>query len=499
MKRDIYIRRIKEFILLKPGRPFEEVETFAEEIGAHYDELEAAILTISDELHEVWMKKELETTYDDLIAEKEPDLPVQKVEKSAQYSKKRRLKKRIVFTSILITVFLLFGTIQAVKRSHTVSQSQAKKGPTSQFQTVTNALGFKQVYANQLSVDPKKVFSVPSSKVSLTYSGTPKREVFGFFPYWMLEAQDKVIVNSLTSVSIFGLEVDKNGNIFTTGSDGYDPGWAAWNDSRLDEFVKRLKRKRIKTFLTLKSFSNQNIENLVLSNEAQKKFIANTIALINSKSFDGVNIDFEYVGSAQKNVIAGFTRLIANLSTELKREIPGVTLTVDTYLRSASALEFFDVELLEPYVDSFVVMAYDVHTPSGAPGPIAPMEGENGIAGFLQSYLERVDPSKIILAVPYYGYDWSSGREGADILTYAEAAAQSKNFKIEWDASSQTPYYRYESGGQTHEVHFENSRSLGIKYDFVNNKKLKGVGIWAIGYDGLNQELNALILEKFGN
>lgn len=360
----------------------------------------------------------------------------------------------------------------------------------------------QQVYASTRIVDADKVFSFPKSNVTLTITSTPKKEIFGFFPYWMLPRADDISLDSLTSVSLFGLETDGGGNIIVATNDGTpDPGWSMWNDEALTKLIRRLKAKRIKTHITLKAFNNTNIEKLVLSDDAQRTFISNAMHLIETKNLDGINLDFEYVGTPDKQVTDAFTRLVTNLNGELKRRFPTAQLTICTYIVSATTPGFFDVEMLANQSDALVIMGYDIHTPSGSAGPIAPMNGEGlNMLGLMQSYLEKISPDKLILAVPYYGYDWTSSGT-ASILPYAELAETSKTNTLIWNDVSQTPSYKYIDAATNtkHEVHFENTRSLGIKYDFVNKKELKGVGIWALGYDGHNTDLRQLLMDKFAN
>ena len=144
-----------------------------------------------------------------------------------------------------------------------------------------------------------------------------------------------------------------------------------------------------------------------------------------------------------------------------------------------------------------------MHTPLGSPGPVSAMGGATNIVGYVQNYLEQVEASKLILAVPYYGYDWpqdGSSDAGVKILPYAEIAEASGNIQLSWNETSETPFYVYkETNGTARVVHFDNVRSLGIKYDFINRKDLKGVGIWALGYDGKNQDLQKLLIDKFIN
>ena len=149
-------------------------------------------------------------------------------------------------------------------------------------------------------------------------------------------------------------------------------------------------------------------------------------------------------------------------------------------------------------------MGYDMHTPLGDPGPVAAMGGDTNVIKYVQGYLKQTNPSKLILAVPYYGYDWpqvaSPSADMVKILPYAQVADESQGLQLSWDDTSETPYFTYTDDlGQPRIVHFDKVRSLGIKYDFINSENLRGVGIWALGYDGQSQDLEQLLIDKFIN
>ena len=67
-----------------------------------------------------------------------------------------------------------------------------------------------------------------------------------------------------------------------------------------------------------------------------------------------------------------------------------------------------------------------------------------------------------------------------------------------WDVVSQTPWIRWNDNGWN-QVWYDDSLSLDLKYDFAIQKNLKGIGIWALGYDGNRSELWNLIEKKFVN
>ena len=188
----------------------------------------------------------------------------------------------------------------------------------------------------------------------------------------------------------------------------------------------------------------------------------------------------------------------------MKRQIPDSVLTIDTYLVSGSEQDIFDIPAIAKNSDAFVIMGYDMHTPSGEAGPVAAMGGDTNVVTYVDNYLKQVDSSKLILAVPYYGYDWpeTQATPSADmvkILPYAEIVDQSQNLQLSWDDVSKTPFFTYSDSSGQRIVHYDNVRSLGIKYDFINNENLRGVGIWALGYDGQNQDLEQLLIDKFIN
>jgi len=436
-----------------------------------------------------------------------PDPPVPQETKQISQKKDASLVKRLieldltahVITGVILIVlcsFFAWSYIQNNKLSiFPTPNTQSAQALPSTDQTLV-----PKVYANTIPVDPNTIFSIPPSSLTLAISGTPKKDIFGFFPYWMLSDENQVSLNALTTISLFGIEMNGKGNIVTNNGKNIDDGWSMWNNPKMNDLLLRAEKRKIKVQLTIKVFNNNDIENIVTSDTAQKNFIANVMYLMNEKSLDGINLDFEYVGTPDDSIRNNFTRFVTNLNTEMKRQYPQSLLTIDTYVTSANTSDLFDLTQLSPQVDAFVIMGYDFHTPTGSPGPIAPLEGENSILTSVESYLDKVSPDKIILALPYYGYDWNvpNVNQPASMIPYAQAAMQSKNYTINWDDASQTPWYSYvDQSKDTHHVYFENVRSLGEKYDLINRKGLRGVGIWALGYDGLNADLRELLLEKF--
>lgn len=495
--RDDYVKIVKEYLNTRPDykNTLKEIKANLLTTGVTEEEFEEALKQVGMPL----------AVSDQKINEPLPKTSPETGKTKPQTNFSSRLLKFDVAANLVVLLIIIIAAVVffvGPLLTPKEEQTQSSTNRTKQNIVLPEQL-VKQVYANDKEVDPTEIFSYKPVQVSLYTTGRPKKEVYGFFPYWMLSEHEKVSLNALTTIGLFALETDGAGNIITARNGSQDEGWAMWNNSEIDVFIKRAKARRIKIELVVKAFDSTNIERLVISDKAQQLFISNVIQAVQSKSLNGVNLDFEYVGTPSQTTTDDFTRLVTNLQTELKRQLPNATLTISSYVNAAAVPKLVDVEALAGFVDAFIIMGYDIHTPAGSPGPIAPIEGNIGITGYLQSYLEKSPPEKLILAVPYYGYDWPvpnvNGETDVKILPYAEIAEASKNSTILWDDTSQSPYYKYvdPDTNSAREVHFENTRSLGVKYDFVNRKELRGIAIWALGYEGLNSDLRALILEKF--
>jgi spore germination protein YaaH len=423
----------------------------------------------------------------------------------------------LIIFLIIFVIAIRFNLVNYFQKSTT--QNLQKEAVAEEFAVVQTGLGEEEsgdsqkIYINQQGIDIAQAFEGPQDNFKLTLNGPVKKEVLGFLPYWVLPEADKINLNLVTAVSYFGLDVDAGGNIIKSDTTGKPlQAWTSLqNDPNFEKFVKRAKNNKTKVYLTIKCFDQSAIVALVTNDAARKNFISNAMYLLNAKSFDGINLDFEYIGTPSEQARDGFSLLVTNLNKEMKRQYPKAELTVDTFVDAASKTRINDVAVLAANSDALVIMGYDFHTPnSDTAGAVSPMQGGGySLFGFLSSYLEKAPPEKIILALPYYGYDWpvvsasnkqvTGTRADVRILTYADIINSSKGAQINWDNDAQSPWYVYKDldTKQNRIVYFENTRSLGVKYDFITQKNLKGVGIWALGYDGNKKDLVQLLSDKF--
>src|SRR5439155_23169763 len=204
---------------------------------------------------------------------------------------------------------------------------------------------------------------------------------------------------------------------------------------------------------------------------------------------------------------------------ELNKFAPGYQLTFDTtgYIGNYP----LEAATAAGGADAVFIMGYDYRTAGANPvGSIAPLTGAGyDITDTVRAYVARVPASKVILGVPYYGRAWSttssalhstnqSGAKygGSTTILYSTAVDYAAQYGRQWDAIEQSPWlaYRRENCTATYgcvtswrETYYDDRPSLAAKYDLINRYALRGVGIWALGYDGARTELNTLLAAKF--
>lgn len=103
----------------------------------------------------------------------------------------------------------------------------------------------------------------------------------------------------------------------------------------------------------------------------------------------------------------------------------------------------------------------------------------------LEYALTEIPPEKIYLGIPTYGYDWTLPFEPevsrATSISNSQAVALAREYRqsIRYDEQAQSPWFQYtDQAGQTHEVWFEDARSILAKLELVQEKKIWGINYW---------------------
>jgi cellulose synthase/poly-beta-1,6-N-acetylglucosamine synthase-like glycosyltransferase/peptidoglycan/xylan/chitin deacetylase (PgdA/CDA1 family) len=131
--------------------------------------------------------------------------------------------------------------------------------------------------------------------------------------------------------------------------------------------------------------------------------------------------------------------------------------------------------------DYLILMGYDEHWESSAPGSIA---GEAWFERTLEQRMSELDPAKTIVAVGNYGYDWSDRETEATEVTFQEAvlSARDSDAQIKFDRATRNPYFSYEEeDGSRHTVWFLDAVSAYNQMLAAGKYHPAGVALWRLG------------------
>lgn len=333
------------------------------------------------------------------------------------------------------------------------------------------------------------------------------KEVFGWHPYWMGSAWQSYPFELLSTISYFSYKLDPD-----TGSYTNPAQISEWRSTAM---IDSAHAKNTKVLLTVSSHGKKN-NDLFLSDEGKWGTLIDSISvLLIERDADGVDLNFEQLPYFKRR---NFNRFVEQMKTQLSLRITSKKPIVSVTLPAVDSREIFDIEELQKHADLMVIMGYDYNTGTQLQGAVAPLQSVEvkgiSLSNTLSFYLNSgIDPNKTVLALPYYGSMWegtvdNSGATTSNFerkVTYREVMnlfneeyTQANNISPILERESMTNYFNLTYPDMTtKEIWFDDDYTLGKKYDYALSNNLRGIGIWALGYDNGYGQLWDVIDEKF--
>lgn len=115
---------------------------------------------------------------------------------------------------------------------------------------------------------------------------------------------------------------------------------------------------------------------------------------------------------------------------------------------------------------------------------VAPINKVNEVLSYA---VTEIPPQKLLMGIPLYGYDWpipyEQGITKATSLSPQRAIeiAYENGVDISYNEASQAPWFRYAE--DTHEIWFEDARSINAKLKLLDRYNLAGIGYWNLARD----------------
>jgi len=328
-----------------------------------------------------------------------------------------------------------------------------------------------------------------------------KPEIVGFLPSWSVAKNAKVFPEYLDQIIYFGIGINKNGELMLYDEQGKT--LLEWNYFLSDNFKAIRSQAKItntKILMSVKNFDNEEIDTLISSPTNSKRAIKNLSRLLSDYELDGINIDFEYFTSTDFPTLKYYNSFLTDLQAEMKKQKPDSILSVDINATAVYKDNAYDVVKIGDVVDQLIIMGYDYHVPqSTKSGPVSPINSEGEDASLNRTVMSlkgRIEPQKVILAVPFYGYEWQTYSKDYEsfavphtgaLATYKrvkELLASRDDLTVSYDDLSQSPRIVYTQNGLIKQIYYEDEKSLENKLKFIRSHKLGGMGLWALGYEG---------------
>lgn len=235
------------------------------------------------------------------------------------------------------------------------------------------------------------------------------------------------------------------------------------------------------------AFSDEVGRAILNNKDVQDTLLNNIVKTAKEQNFRDIHFDFEFLRPADKEAYIAFLQK-AKKRLQDEQLLMSVALAPKTSRdQKGKWYEAHDYKAIGEIANFVVPMTYEWGYSGGPPMAVSPI---GPVRDVLEYAISEIPSSKIIMGQNLYGYDWTlpykPGGEYAKAISPQRAIELAARYKvaIQYDNKAQAPFFRYKDEQQrTHEVWFEDARSIQAKFDLIKELKLRGMAYWKLGLD----------------
>jgi spore germination protein len=329
--------------------------------------------------------------------------------------------------------------------------------------------------ASPYIIYPGSVIRIPELEKNYGYI-----EVNGYLEPSTPEKERSIITDVgtfLTYLSPFSHQVNADGTI---------------NPINDETMLQTAKTFRNAPLLVITNFRNGNFDTnlahtILTSISIQQTLINNVIALMRSKGYYGLNIDFERILPEDKELYNSFLRRVVAALHPLNYPVVTDLAPKISETQTGPWYTAHDYRAHGEIVDFVVLMTYEWGWSGGPPMAVAPINQVKAVLDYAVTVIPR---NKILMGMPLYGYDWPlpyvpNGPFAPRVSPQqAITIAANRGAVIRFDQQAQSPFFNYyDDRGTQHVVWFEDARSVQAKLRLASQYGLRGVSYWVLGID----------------
>ena len=254
------------------------------------------------------------------------------------------------------------------------------------------------------------------------------------------------------------------------------------NAGRLSQIAGLKKTKPgLKVLLSIGGWGAGNFSEMAASEKHRKAFCQNCLAAVKKYGLDGIDIDWEFPTNSSAGISSSpddtqnFTLLMRDLRLALGKD------RLLTMASSAGAGYVVFKDIVQ-YLNFVNIMTYDMASPPGHNSPL--YHSANSWISCDESvsahHAAGVSYDKIVMGIPFYGH--GDGKAYAGYVDFKDIPALNESlYTVQWDDAAQVPYIADASGKMV--FSYDDARSVGLKADYILQKKLAGAMYWNIEAD----------------
>ena len=237
----------------------------------------------------------------------------------------------------------------------------------------------------------------------------------------------------------------------------------------------------LSTLTSQGNFSNELAHLALTDRTVQQRLIDNVVETALQKGYAGVDVDFEFVYPSDRAEYPTFIEQLQQRLQPLGKIVIAALAPKTSADQKGSLYEGHDYRMIGAAADAVLLMTYEWGYTYGPPMAVAPIQSVRKV---LEYAISEIPANQIYLGIPNYAYDWklpfSRGTSRATLISNVEAVslARTHNQAISFSEPDQTPYFGYQADGVSHEVWFEDARSIRAKLQLAAEYGLYGVGYW---------------------
>uniref|UniRef100_A0A8D2JGZ7 Di-N-acetylchitobiase n=1 Tax=Varanus komodoensis TaxID=61221 RepID=A0A8D2JGZ7_VARKO len=230
-------------------------------------------------------------------------------------------------------------------------------------------------------------------------------------------------------------------------------------------------------------------------------WINQKVELAKTQYMDGINIDIEQEVNKFSAEYYALTALVKETTEAFHKEIPGSQVTFDVAW-SPECIDgrCYNYTGIADSCDFVFVMSYDEQSQVWSECIARANAPYNQTLAGYDNYIRLgINPKKLVMGVPWYGYDYTCLDLSKDHVCSisktpfrgapcSDAAGRQVPYKkimnqensslsgILWDEEQKAPFLEYkDSHGAFHQVWFDDPRSISLKAAYAKDRALRGV------------------------